>query len=86
MPTLARVYRSNLKLEETTAYPCGTRCSFTQLIEVNVMINYFKSDRFDVGSPNLFLATALSFERQASRVSRELRTNLNKSAIRMALS
>ncbi len=50
------------------------------------MINYFKSDRFDVGSPNLFLETALYFELQSSLVSRELRTNLNKSAIRMALS
>jgi UTP-glucose-1-phosphate uridylyltransferase len=50
------------------------------------MINYSRSDRFDVGSPNLFLATALSFEREASRVSKELRTNLNKSAIRMAIS
>ena len=48
------------------------------------MINYSISDRFDVGSPNLFLATALSFERQASRVSRELRTKLNQSVNRIA--
>lgn len=48
------------------------------------MTSYFRTERFEVVSPNLFLATALSFEREATRVSRELRTNLNRSVIRMA--
>jgi hypothetical protein len=48
------------------------------------MASYSRTQRFDVDSPNLFFATALSFEREAMRVSRELRINLNRSVFRMA--
>jgi hypothetical protein len=48
------------------------------------MIIYFGNERFDLDSPNLFLTTALSFEREATRVSRELRTNLSNFASRIA--
>ncbi|VVQ10546.1 hypothetical protein PS928_03638 [Pseudomonas fluorescens] len=48
------------------------------------MIIHSRTERFDVGSPNLFLATALSFEREATRVSKELRTHLNQSVNRIA--
>jgi hypothetical protein len=47
------------------------------------MTSYSRTQRFDVDS-NPFLATALSFEREAKRVSRELRTNLSRPVIRMA--
>lgn len=50
------------------------------------MINYSRIERFDLDSSNLFLAKASSFEREATRVSRELRASLNKSVIRMAVS
>jgi hypothetical protein len=48
------------------------------------MLTFSSTERFDVDSPNPFLATALSFEREATRVSRELHTNLNRSAFHMA--
>jgi hypothetical protein len=49
------------------------------------MINYSRTERFNWDSRNLFLATASHFEREATRVSRELRASLNKSVIRMAI-
>ncbi len=48
------------------------------------MLTFSITERFDVDSLNLFFATALSFEREAMRVSRELRNNLNRSVFRMA--
>jgi hypothetical protein len=50
------------------------------------MINYSRTERFHLDSRNLFLATASSFEREATRISRELRASLNESVIRMAVS
>lgn len=48
------------------------------------MINSSRTKRFDVGSPNVFLATALSFKREATRISRKLRVKLNQSGNRIA--
>jgi hypothetical protein len=50
------------------------------------MIIHFSKEQFDLDSRNLFFATALSFEREATRVSRELRINLNSSVARIAYS
>jgi hypothetical protein len=47
------------------------------------MIIHFSNKQFDLDSRNLFFTTALSFEREATRVARELRINLNSSVARI---